>query len=92
MGEHLLLKGCKEVGSFLLRRKRSEHFDYVLSVYVGEKVMNYDITWDTSTDPGVFHLKGSTRGFSDLLGLVEHYKLSAVKPLSIILCINDLMI
>ncbi|XP_078355276.1 tyrosine-protein kinase JAK2-like, partial [Oculina patagonica] len=77
LGEYLLLKGCKEDGSFLLRKKRSEHFNLVLSVYVGEKVMNYDIVWDTSTEPGFYHLKGSKKGFSDLSGLVEHHKLAA---------------
>ncbi|XP_078351977.1 uncharacterized protein LOC144636662 isoform X2 [Oculina patagonica] len=77
LGEYLLLKRCKEDGSFLLRKKRSEHFNLVLSVYVGEKVMNYDIVWDTSTEPGFYHLKGSKKGFSDLLGLVEHHKLAA---------------
>lgn len=81
MGEYLLLNGCKEDGSFLLRKKRSEHFDRVLSLYVEEKVMNFDIIWDTFSDPGFFHLKGSNKEFSDLYALVEHYRLSAVKLL-----------
>lgn len=53
----------------------------MLSVYVADKVMNYDIIWDDNTSPGFFYLKDAKRAFSDLLGLVEHYKLSAVKLL-----------
>ena len=53
----------------------------MLSVYVADKVMNFDIIWDDSTSPGFFHLKDAKRAFSNLLGLIEHYKQSAVKPL-----------
>ena len=53
----------------------------MLSVYVADKVMNYDIIWDDSTSPGFYHLKDAKRAFSDLSGLVQHYKQSAVKLL-----------
>lgn len=54
----------------------------MLSVYVEDTVKNYDIIWDDSTSPGFYHLKDAKREFSDLLGLVQHYKQSAVKLLN----------
>lgn len=51
----------------------------MLSVYVVDKVMNYDIIWDDSINPGFFHLKDAKKEFSDMSGLVQHYKQTAVK-------------
>lgn len=59
----------------------------MLSVYVADKVMNYDIIWDDSINPGFFRLKEAKREFSDMSGLVEHYKQTAVKLLFIYLFI-----
>lgn len=51
----------------------------MLSVYVADKVMNYDIIWDDSIHPGFFRLKDAKKEFSDMSGLVQHYKQTAVK-------------
>ena len=54
----------------------------MLSVYVADRVMNFDIIWDDSTSPGFFRLKDAKREFSALSGLIQHYKESAVKRLN----------
>ena len=78
--ENLLLKGFKEDGSFLLRRSREAHDGYVLSLYVAEKVRHYVVKLDAET--GMYYPDSDpSKGFSDLMGLVEHYKFSAVSSL-----------
>lgn len=66
----------------------------MLSVYVADKVMNYDIIWDDSIHPGFFRLKDAKKEFSDMSGLVQHYKQTAVKLLFIYLfiCLNNLQL
>ena len=78
--ENLLQKETKDDGSFLLRRRRNHHFSYVLSVYYAKEVKHYIIMKETSAQPATYHLESDqTKGFSSLLGLIEHYKQSAVR-------------
>lgn len=68
-------KGSKEDGSFLLRRRRNDHFGHVLSVYTAKEVRHYVIKQDTSDEHRTLHLETDvTNRFLSLLELVEHYK------------------
>ncbi|PFX18599.1 Epidermal growth factor receptor [Stylophora pistillata] len=77
---NLLLRGTVEGetkdGFFLLRKGRDAHDTFILSVCVAEKVRHYVIKF--SADTGMYyHESDPSKGFSDLMGLVEHYRLSA---------------
>lgn len=78
--ENVLQHASKQDGSFLIRKSRSDYFCHVLSLYNGNEVNHYIIEQDTNEQPPTFKLKSDpTKGFSSLLGLIEHYKLSKVK-------------
>ena len=50
-------------------------------MYVENGVHHYIIGQDTSSEPRTFRLESDpTKGFSSLLGLIDHYKQSKVKP------------